>query len=256
MSDSGAVVFARYAYPPNALGYCGPGDSRALLEYASAGWADGGLIELARHFEGAYPYLRLIAESNRRTDPLAEDVVRAYWVGNRLLEGVDPVRLTGFLADGFQRRAGSRWSLMSQASLAGGLPHHNFHVFAVYPWAGLMRAGHDGPEPLRIMDRCRIRWGRVVRIDGATALVRSRALCWDGRAIRLGADRLEEATVAVDGLGFVRDLHEDDWVSLHWDWVCDRLSPREVASLRHYTLLAANATDPSRATTGGAGARA
>jgi hypothetical protein len=26
-----------------------------------------------------------------------------------------------------------------------------------------------------------------------------------------------------------------DWVSLHWDWVCDRLGPRQLADLRHYS---------------------
>ena len=36
MNDAGAAMFARYAYPPNELGYCGPGDGRDLLEYVSA----------------------------------------------------------------------------------------------------------------------------------------------------------------------------------------------------------------------------
>ncbi len=26
-----------------------------------------------------------------------------------------------------------------------------------------------------------------------------------------------------------------DWVALHWDWVCDRLSPRQLANLRRST---------------------
>ncbi|MGW1020020.1 DUF6390 family protein, partial [Streptomyces niveus] len=34
MSERGAVLFARYAYPPNELGYCGPADSAALLRPA------------------------------------------------------------------------------------------------------------------------------------------------------------------------------------------------------------------------------
>ena len=33
----GPLLFARYAYPPNERGYCGPADSRALLEYGAAG---------------------------------------------------------------------------------------------------------------------------------------------------------------------------------------------------------------------------
>jgi len=34
---SGAELFARYAYPPNELGYCGPGEPAALLEAAVEG---------------------------------------------------------------------------------------------------------------------------------------------------------------------------------------------------------------------------
>jgi hypothetical protein len=245
MSNAGALVFARYAYPPNALGYCGPSDFGALLEYGSAGVADGGLIDLARRFEGAFPYLRLIAQANHLSDPLDEKVVRAYWVGNSMLAAVAPVRLAGFLSDGFQRRAGRLWTRMEDAALAGGLPHHNFHVFAVYPWVGLMRAGHAGPEPLTILDRCRIRWGRVLAYETGTARVRSHSLRWDGRRVLLGPEREENATLAENGLGFVRDLRPGDWVSLHWDWICDRLSLADVSNLRRYTLRAAAVTDPS-----------
>ena len=63
IADPGPLLFARYAYPPNALGYCGPQDHRALLEYAAAGVVDRGLRELAQGFDGAWPYLRLIAEA-------------------------------------------------------------------------------------------------------------------------------------------------------------------------------------------------
>jgi hypothetical protein len=37
-------------------------------------------------------------------------------------------------------------------------------------------------------------------------------------------------------VGFVADLQPGDWVSLHWHWVCDRLTRRQLAALRHYTL--------------------
>ena len=53
--SSGALLFARYAYPPNALGYCGADQNRTLLEYGDAGASDQGLVELARSFEGAWP---------------------------------------------------------------------------------------------------------------------------------------------------------------------------------------------------------
>ena len=66
---SGALRFARYAYPPNELGYCGPDASRQLLEQVSAGVDDHDLHRLLRGFEGAWPYLQLIAASQRHRRP-------------------------------------------------------------------------------------------------------------------------------------------------------------------------------------------
>ena len=31
------------------------------------------------------------------------------------------------------------------------------------------------------------------------------------------------------------DLVPGDWVSLHWEWVCDRLTDASLRALRHYT---------------------
>jgi hypothetical protein len=42
--------------------------------------------------------------------------------------------------------------------------------------------------------------------------------------------------VSVDGVGMVADVEVGDWVSLHWDWLCDRLNQDQVRMLRHYTL--------------------
>ncbi|HEX9644053.1 MAG TPA: DUF6390 family protein [Acidimicrobiia bacterium] len=244
MSDRGALLFARYAYPPNALGYCGPPDSAALLEYAAAGVCDGGLVDLAGRFEGAWPYLELIAAANGLDDPLDERVVRAYWVGNDLLRATDPSLLMGSLSERFVRRAGSSWRLVSEAVLAGGPAHHNFHVMAVYPWIGLLRAGHSGPEPLHVLDRCRIRWGRVLGVDGPTAVVRSRSLGWDGRVVTLGQPRVEQVVTSANGYSLAGELRPDDWVALHWDWVCDRLTGRELAELERATRGAMAATSP------------
>ena len=33
----------------------------------------------------------------------------------------------------------------------------------------------------------------------------------------------------------VADLEPGDWVSLHWEWVCDRLTEQQVGCLRSYT---------------------
>jgi hypothetical protein len=246
--SAGALLFARYAYPPNALGYCGADENRTLLEYGDAGVSDGGLVQLARSFEGAWPYLELIAGANGIDDPLDPRVVEAYWVGSPLLERVDSRAFTSHLEERFRRRAGRAWGLLGTSIPDGGVPHHDFHVFGVYPWVGLLRSG-DGSEPLRVLESCRITPGSVVEVEGDEAVVLARPLTWDGRRLQLGAAVRRRAAWRRDGLGFLTDLRPGDLVSLHWDWVCDRLDVRQSRALARYTdrmlALANRATAPA-----------
>src|SRR5690242_8930075 len=76
----GPQLFARYAFMPNRLAYCGPNDNRALFDYCIAGVTDSGLRGLLRKFTGAMPYLQLIAECNAIPDPLDARVIEAYWL--------------------------------------------------------------------------------------------------------------------------------------------------------------------------------
>jgi hypothetical protein len=232
---SGPVLFARYAYPPNSLGYCGPGDPSALLGAAAEGTDLANLGQLAARFEGAWPYLQLIAACNGLDDPLDRRVVQAYWVGNELVAQVPPSALARSLGDRFEQRSGRQFTALVSAVPAGGIPQHSFHVFAVYPWLGLLRAGMEGP-PMEVLEKCRIRWGQVEEVAGDLVAVTSQALAFDGSRLILGPSRVEQVRRSLDGVGFTEDLRPGDVVSLHWDWVCDRLSPIELGWLRFCTV--------------------
>lgn len=232
----GALLFARYAFPPNELGYCGPADSRQLLGYGAAGLVDPGLAALARRFEGAWPYLELIAGATGIPDPLDYRVVEAYWVGNSLLDRIGVTALGNSMEQRFRGHIGRQFSMLAEGALAGGVPHHSFHVFGVYPWVGLLGEDRIAGKALDVLDRCRVRWGKVLTVTGDQVLVRSQPLTWDGRTLALGEPIAETARHAVDGSGFVGRLDPGDWVSLHWDWVCDRLGPAQLTSLRRYSL--------------------
>jgi Family of unknown function (DUF6390) len=234
--SSGALRFVRYAYPPNVLGYCGPYDHGALFEYGTARVVDGGLQALARDFDGAWPYLELIARAND-SDPLDEAVVEAYWIGGRLLRSVDTTSFGNSIEERFRRRSGNSWAAVSEAVAAGALPNHGFHVFCVYPWVGLMRTGMTD-EPLRVLDRCRIRWGRIAAVSGDTASVVSRSLVLDGDRLTLGGEAVEEVTWASGGTSMLDDLRPQDRVTMHWDWVCERVTARAVHTLERETAAA------------------
>ena len=234
MTDfAGALLFARYAYPPNALGLCGADTPGTLLEYGDAHEADGGLAELARTFEGAWPYLTLIAESNRIEDPLDPRVVEAYWVGNELLTQVPGPALAQHVDERFRGRLGRAGEDVASLAVAGGVPHHCFHVFAVYPWLGLLRSGLV-EEPLRVLDQCRTTPGLVLAVEDETANVLAEPLLWEDDRLRLGAPEPRSVRWRDGGRAFVRP-QPGDLVSLHWDFVCDVLTTGAAARLAAVT---------------------
>jgi hypothetical protein len=246
---AGPLLFARYAYPPNSLGYCGADETRTLLQYGAAHASDGGLAELARTFEGAWPYLTLIASANEIEDPLDPRVVEAYWVGNGLLRRVRPGTLARHVEDRFSGRIGRSWQGLLDAVGAGALPHHSFHVFAVYPWLGLMRTGAV-EQPLHVLDQCRTTPAVVRSVDGDRLDVLARVLVWDGRNLELGPWAPRKVRWRDDGLSLVPDTKAGDWVSIHWDFVCDRLTARRAATLERVTrnvLAAVNASSSTAA---------
>jgi hypothetical protein len=238
----GPLLFARYAYPPNSLGLCGADVQQTLLQYGAARESDGGLVELSRTFEGAWPYLELIAGANGIHDPLDPRVVEAYWVGNELLDRVRPGDLVRHLDDRFRGRLGRARERVVDAVAAGAVPHHCFHVFAVYPWLGLMRTGVVD-EPLRILDQCRTTPAKVLSVEGGHATVLARPLLYERGRLKLGEPGARHARWSDDGLSFVPTPKPGDTVSLHWGFVCDLLTPRAVRALDSATRRALRAVN-------------
>jgi hypothetical protein len=231
----GPTLFARYAFGPNRLGLCGPDDWSSLLELGTGTdprpSATRELRRLAAGFEGAWPYLQLIARSAGLEDPLDRRVVEAYWLGTRQLPLADASAFTGSLDQRFRDRTSrAEWPWLATKPAAGALPVHAFHVLDVLPRAGLMRGGPVG-DVLRVMDSCRIRWGRVVETLGDRAIVEAVPLDMvDGR-LQLGPTRVETVRRSMDGHAFVGDLGPGTVVAIHWDWVCDRLDARQLGAL-------------------------
>ena len=232
MSAEGVLRFGRYAFPPNRLGYCGPDDSERLLGYVTTGRADQGAAELGRRFEGAYPYLCLIAAANGIADPFDVRVVEAYWIGNGLLENVGVRDFHDSMRERFGSRVPPReFRWLAEKVGAGATPHHNFHVFEVYSRAGLLKG--EGAEPvLEVMDSCRISWGRVEAVSAGHVVVSRRPLELSGGSIRLGAPR----EVRLETYG--GELAPGSIVSAHWGWACEPLTPARLSRLSRATVEA------------------
>jgi hypothetical protein len=234
----GALLFGRYAFPPNQLGYCGPDDHQAVFDHTVSQRGDAGLIELERRFEGAYPYLRLIALATPMVSPFDRRVVEAYWVGNEQLERVAASPFYTSLKERFQgRMEGRAFGWLVGKLEHGARPHHNFHVFDVYTKAGLMR-DRKADISLDTMDHCRISWGTVVAVEGAELVVSRQPLVLCEGKLALGAAEPTRVVRQLDGRGFADDAQPGDSVSIHWNWACERLTARKLAWLRVNTRRA------------------
>lgn len=223
----GADMFARYAYAPNALGYCGPPLGATLRD---------GSVEAVRaaasRFSGAWPYLRVLSALTGIADPLDYRLVESYWLGGGVAADLDPNQFFDRLLAIIGPQAGRYWSHLT-ADLAGeAAGNHCFHVFGVYPWSRLLgRTEH----PLRVLDSCRITWGTVLSRDGDDIEVSCRALVWDGRALTLSEPSVRRLEVWADGYAAVPDVSVGDRVAVHWGRLCGRLTQEQIHALAEAT---------------------
>ena len=86
---NGTEIFARYAYAPNRLGFCGPPEAVALR-----GGSDADVRAVARQFSGAWPYLWAMSRLTGISDPL----------DYRLVENASLEVQSGLLTLAYQQR--------------------------------------------------------------------------------------------------------------------------------------------------------
>jgi hydrogenase maturation factor len=239
---SGALTCTRYAFAPNYYHYCGPDTRGDLGEYLQRELADGGLVEYLSKFETLYPYLRAIAAANGISDPLDKRVVEAYWVGNGLLEKVSERDVFKALTE-FQHlpkrlpKKEMGW-LLPKIDRRARL-HHSFHVFNVFARTG----HHTVKQTVETMDECRVSWGKVTnsnfkfsisnQFSNLKLTIKSQKIGYEKGKMEM-RPAVREVMVLDEPLA--KRLKPGDWVSVHWGFVCDKLTAPQVRQLEKYTL--------------------
>ncbi len=226
---SGKIEFVKYAFAPNKLGYCGPAEDWALFEYLKEKTADHKIEKILKEFQGAYPYLELIAKENNISDPFDNRVVAAYWIGNSLLAKVGKRKIAQNIKQRFKKRIKNKdfYWLMSKMD-RGAAPNHQFHVFDIFTKVGLLKSGQKD-KILTTMNSCRISWGKIKKIEKDKILVEYRPLVWDEK-IKLGGFESKFVTGQL-----IDRANIGNWVSIHWDWACDVLTDVQKNNLEYYT---------------------
>jgi len=194
---SGLKLAALYGIKPHSLGFCGPKDKGALLNYLkgkSASRQTGKKIrKILEQFKGAYPYYELIAKNNGIKDPFDERVVRAYWVGNKLLEK-DPKL------------------------------YHCHHVLVVGSVTGRIKL--EG----KLKDLCRVSWGKVEELKVKSPKLKVIYQPLVGNKLRKPVEK--EIDWDKD---LVPKVKIGDWVSFHWNQAVEVLTEKDVKNLEKYT---------------------
>lgn len=226
----GTILFARYAFMPNRLNYCGGDDNKAIFDYCAANRTDSGLAFMLQKFQAAYPYLKLIARANNIPDAFDNRVVEAYWIGNELLNRVDLARFHDSLRERFSRQLNPvTLNYLLGKPAAGARAHHSFHVFDVHSRTGSLE--HN----LENMENCRIGWGRIKETGATHFMVEHQPLVLEGGRLKLGDMRNKEVLCQIKGTGFIADPKIGDFISFHWNWACDTLTPGQASKLERYT---------------------
>ncbi|WP_422121026.1 DUF6390 family protein [Mycobacterium persicum] len=227
--ESGTEMFARYAYAPNALGYCGPPLGATLRD----GSADDVRVA-ATKFSGAWPYLRVLSRLTGITDPLDYRLVESYWLGGGVGAELDPARFFAELLAIIGPQAGRYWSHLTPQLADEAAANHCFHVFGVYPWTRFLGRGMD-EHPVSVLDNCRITWGTVLSHTGDAVEIHCRKLVWDGATLGLSEPSPRVLDVWADGYSAVPDVAAGDDVAVHWGRLCGRLRPHQVRALADST---------------------
>lgn len=230
----GILKCARYAFMPNKLSLCGPDKNKDLFCYCVEQKADKGLKLILRDFQVLYPYLELIARSNKIRDVFDEKVVEAYWLGNELLENVVRAKLYRHLIDEQQLKKKLNKKLLEgviKKIPLGAKPHHSFHVLNVVKRTGNWDIFHT----LKTMDLCKISWGRIKEIEKPYFKVEYQPLVFENNQMKLGEPIVQNVLFEINQEGFLKEAEVGKWVSFHWGFACEVISGWQAAYLRKYT---------------------
>lgn len=238
--------FLNYSYEPFRLNFCGPQDeeSEKIVNDYLLGKkiSPKRLDKVIEQFVGVYPYLKLIAQKNN-LDPLDEQVIEAYWIGNNLLKEVTAGDLRKLIMENFigQGRLGQT----KGKELAANVPHravahHSFHVLYV---GSVTETVHLAGK---LLDLCRISWGRVVgsrkssldfardRQVESLIIVKYRPLIINPNEVRLSRDEVEKEIKWNQKV--LPKVIDEQWVSFHWNLAGEVLTEDQVRNLEKYTL--------------------
>ncbi len=228
-----------YGFYPHRLGFCGPqkgSEKDVLLNYLFGKRVSGKKVrKILEGFKAAFFYYKLIARSNNIKDPFDERVVKAYWIGNQLLEKVPVDSLRRMIVEEFSKPGLLPLKLAKEKARRipfKSKPHHSFHVLAIGSVTG--RIILEG----KLLDLCRIGWGKVIeykQLKGENGLIIEYQNLQDkNKKYFLGKPKPKFVFLDKD---LVPKVKRGDMVSTHWGHIVQTINKRDLVNLKKYTQI-------------------
>ena len=222
-------LVCRYSFITNKLRYCGPHDSYlTFLEYIKKPSKELGkeIITHLKRFEGLYPYLELIAKK-LDLKPFDYKVIEAYWIGNDLLDEFDESDLKEMIIELTKRGLPKSYAEKLALNIPKGMtPHHSFNVIYV----GVGKVTGSVEYNIENINNCMIRSAEVIEVKEKTVVIKEKPYVFKENTLVLGKEIKKE----IDYLPEFTSLEKGNKVSIHWDFVVDKLEKKELENLKKY----------------------
>lgn len=220
-------LLARFAAPPSTANACGRESAPPILRRCLTTGDCYGVEEELKKFRSLYPFLRTIALLTGQP-VFSYAVAEAYWLGNDWLRVAKPKNYGTLLQTFADQGAGPDFlAELKNRPPKKFVPFHLFHVLN-----DEVGKKERTPEVMIAINRCMVRWGRVLGLA-------------DGKA-KLGLNSLRNdyhRVIAVESVDYERallpELKYGDQVAVHWGQVVKVLDQREVQNLEYWTDVVA-----------------
>ncbi len=245
MKDRGLLLHAKHAYMPNSLGYCGPDDRGRILQHLEDSRGGEDLVKTLKGFEAAYPFLRLIARSTGK-GVFDYSVPEAYWIGNSLLDRVPTPEFYRFSHHDLVGKDPAEVKRIFKTTGASARPHHSFYVMSTYATSSVADGPNlsvDGRKKVQgMIDSCRISWGEVKEVHGKKLKVEYRPIEVEDGKLRLSKPAVKRVDFNPEVRSFA-GVKPGDWVTLHWDYACEVITPRQLRNIARFTDMDIRSTN-------------
>lgn len=218
---------ARFALPPNSLGYCG---RNSAPERFKACVINGKCTDVETEFKKFIvlnPYIKTISKLTQKAYADYE-VIESYWLGNNQLKKAKAKDYADLIKN-FKKQGVPDWLVneLKTKIPTKFIPTHLFQILHV----GVGRASGSVPFNIETVNNCMIRWGKVIKFKDNQATVKLTSL--KKLATKYKLTYITETHPYIPE--FLPNLKVGDTVAVHWKQVVKKLTKNEEKNLAYWT---------------------